>query len=177
MTQNSMPITIRLERCGDEDAIHELTEAAFSLVSYGSGTEGAIVRALRVAGDLSLSLVAEADDGIVGHVAFSPVTIDGRHGGWFGLGPIAVRRDRQQRGIGKALIRDGLARLRTVRARGCLLIGDPAIYRGSGFRSDGHLTYRDIDVSYVQWITFSGEAPHGEIAYRPAFDIKPEATA
>jgi putative acetyltransferase len=171
-----MTVLIRPERPGDEDAIHDLTQAAFRPMAYSSGTEGKIIRGLRAAGDLTLSLVAEQDGQIVGHIAFSPVRIDGPQGssdldeGWFGLGPISVREDLQRQGIGRALIREGLHRLKTEGAKGCALIGNPAVYRGSGFESDGQLSYGDLDRSYIQRIVFDGPAPVGALIYKPAFD-------
>jgi len=70
-------ITLRAEKPEDIDAIREVTTAAFKNAAHSSGTEAAIVDALRTAGALSLSLVAlDNDNGkIVGHVAFSPVGI------------------------------------------------------------------------------------------------------
>ena len=81
-------------------AIHALTDAAFRDVPHSSGTEAAIVDALRDAGALTLSLVAEEQGRIVGHVAFSPVTINGEASRWFGLGPVSVEPLEQRRGIG-----------------------------------------------------------------------------
>ena len=77
---------IRPERPDDVDAIDRLTIAAFEPQWFSDGSEAPIVRSLRASGDLTLSLVAEDDGDVVGHVAFSPVTIDGSHDGWFGLG-------------------------------------------------------------------------------------------
>lgn len=118
---------IRGERPADDLAIHELTRVAFEPMPFSSGTEAPIIRALRASGDLTLSLVAEDDGVIVGHIAFSPVTIDGVHAGWFGLGPISVSADRQRQGIGKALIARGLELLRQQGAAGVALIGNPEI--------------------------------------------------
>ncbi|WP_119943295.1 N-acetyltransferase [Neorhizobium sp. NCHU2750] len=164
-------MTIRPEHPGDEDAIHHLTQAAFAPMAYSSKTEGAIIRALRQGGDLTLSLVAEEDGEIVGHVAFSPVTIDGHYDDWFGLGPISVRADRQKRGIGRAMIREGIHRLKVLGAKGCALIGDPAIYRSSGFDSDGALTYAGVPDAYVQRLALSGHPPQGRLAFSPAFAV------
>lgn len=161
---------IRDERPGDEDAIHILTAEAFRPMPYSSGTEPAIIRALRASGALTLSLVAVEDGAIVGHVAFSPVAIDGTDEGWFGLGPISVRADRQRQGIGRALIAEGLRRLAERGARGCALIGDPAVYGGSGFTS-GRLRYGDLDPRLVQHVALKGEAPSGELRFAPAFDV------
>lgn len=163
---------IRDERPGEEDAIHVLTAEAFRPMPYSSGTEPAIIRALRASGTLTLSLVAVEDGAIVGHVAFSPVTIEGQDDGWFGLGPISVRADRQRQGIGRALIAEGLARLAKRGAHGCALIGDPAVYGGSGFTS-GRLSYGELDPRLVQHIVLKGEAPSGELRFAPAFDIGP----
>jgi putative acetyltransferase len=167
-----MAIKIRDERPGDEDNIHGMTQTAFASMPYSQGTEGAIIRALRASGHLTLSLVAEENGEIVGHVAFSPVTIDGHYVDWFGLGPISVRTDRQNQGIGRALIREGLARLKAEGARGCALIGDPAVYRGSGFENDGQLSYEGVENTHVQRIVFSGPAPHGVLTFSPAFAAK-----
>ena len=166
-----MPLTIRSERPGDEAAIHDLTQAAFATMPYSSGTEGPIIRALRASGDLTLSLVAEDGGKVVGHIAFSPVSIDGEHDGWFGLGPISVSADRQKQGIGKTLIHEGLTRLKAMGAKGCVLIGNPAVYQSSGFESDGQLAYGDLDRKYIQRIVLTGPSPQGAITYSPAFDV------
>ena len=167
-----MTVTIRAERPGDEDIIHELTQAAFAPMSYSSGTEGAIIRALRANGELALSLVAEEDGEIIGHVAFSPVTIGGHYDDWFGLGPISVRADRQRQGIGHALIREGIHRLKALGAKGCALVGDQAVYKGVGFISDGELTYEGVPDIYVQHLTLSGHAPKGLLTFSSAFAVK-----
>ncbi len=167
-----MTITIRAERPGDEDVIHDLTQAAFAPMSYSSGTEGAIIRALRARGELTLSLVATENDRVIGHVAFSPVTIDGHYDDWFGLGPISVRADRQKQGIGHTLIREGIHQLKALGAKGCALVGDQAVYKGVGFVSDGQLTYQGVPDTYVQYLTLSGHAPHGVLTFSEAFAAK-----
>ncbi|MBB3646222.1 putative N-acetyltransferase YhbS [Rhizobium sp. BK619] len=82
---------IRCETPADIDAIHDLTSIAIAPMPYSDGTESEIIRKLRASGDLTISLVAEDDGEIRGHVSFSPVTINGVRGGWFGLGPISVK--------------------------------------------------------------------------------------
>lgn len=129
-----------------------------------------MVRALRAAGDLTLSLVAEDEGEVVGHVAFSPATVDGRHDGWFGLGPVSVHQDRQRQGIGRLLIEHGLDLLRDAGANGCALIGNPAIYSRLGFESDGLLTYRGLPVRDVQRIVLAGAAPRGELRFAAALE-------
>lgn len=161
---------IRYEAPDDFDAIHDLTSTAFKPMPYSDGTEAEIIRRLRVAGDLTISLVVEEGGEILGHVAFSPVTIDGAHGGWFGLGPISVKPERQRQGIGTALIARGLELLKGMGASGCALIGNPDVYRGAGFGSDGQLSYHDLDRRLVQRIVLRGPTPSGTLRFAPAFE-------
>ncbi|WP_064682399.1 GNAT family N-acetyltransferase [Rhizobium bangladeshense] len=161
---------IRYETPADIDAIHDLTSIAFAPMPYSAGTEAEIIRRLRTGGDLTISLVAEEEGEILGHVAFSPVTIDGVHDGWFGLGPISVRPERQRQGIGKALIAKGLGLLEEMGASGCVLIGNPEVYGGAGFCSDGRLSYHDLDTRFVQHIVLHGPAPGGTLRFAPAFE-------
>ena len=164
-------MTIRAERGGDQREIHQLIETAFRGAEHRSGSEARIVDALRSAGALSLSLAAIEGEVITGHVAFSPVTIDGRGAGWFGLGPVAVHPHRHGRGIGAALIEAGLAELRVSGARGCVVLGDPAYYARFGFRSEDRLRYPGPPPEYFQALSFAGEAPRGEVSYHPAFAV------
>lgn len=96
---------IRLEAAGDQGAIDAVHLAAFKALG-----ERDLVRALRTGGALTLSLVAERGTTIIGHVAFSPVTISNRRVVQ-GLSPVGVLPDEQRRGVGRALIEEGLARL------------------------------------------------------------------
>ena len=99
-----MSISIREERSGDAAAIEAVTVAAFRHAAHRSGTEHAIVNALRRDNALSVSLVAESDGAVVGHVAVSPVAVSDGSQHWFGLGPISVLPEHQSRGVGSALI-------------------------------------------------------------------------
>lgn len=160
---------IRPERPADIEEIDALTTLAFAPMPFSTGTEAPIIRALRAGDDLTLSLVAEEDGRIVGHVAFSPVTVDGAQDGWYGLGPISVRPERQRQGIGRRLVAEGLELLRRRGARGCALIGDPEVYGRMGFSSGG-LSYHDLDPVLVQHVVLSGPAPRGELRFAPAFE-------
>ncbi|MFT4038892.1 MAG: N-acetyltransferase, partial [Thermomicrobiales bacterium] len=155
-------MNIRPEVPADTAAIRTLTTAAFTGKPYSDGTEAAIVDALRAANALAISLVVEDAGAVVGHVAFSPVTIDGQPGIWYGLGPVSVMPGRQRQGIGSALIREGLAQLRARGAGGCLLLGDPAYYGRFGFAADPALRYGAVDPRYFQMLRFSGDDPTGE---------------
>jgi putative acetyltransferase len=107
----------------------------------------------------------------MGHAAFSPVAIEGGAGAWFGLGPVSVRPDVQRRGIGQALIRRGLDRLREARTGGCVVLGDPHYYGRFGFEHDPQLSYGDVPPPYFQMLSFGGARPTGPVTYHPAFDV------
>jgi predicted N-acetyltransferase YhbS len=149
--------------------IAAITSAAFGLATQSGGNEAAIVDALREAGALTVSLVAEEQGRVVGHVAFSPVRVDGAEGRWFGLGPVSVLPERQRAGIGSALIRAGLERLRASGADGCVVLGDPAYYARFGFVSDPAVTYGGGASDHFRRLVFAGAAPVGDVAYHPAF--------
>lgn len=162
---------IRLERPEDATTIHALTEAAFEGKPYSDGAEPRVVDALRAAGALTLSLVATEGEDIVGHVAFSPVTINGEAGDWYGLGPVSVWPDRQRAGIGLALIREGLRRLQALDAGGCVLLGDPAYYVRFGFEHDPGLRYAGGPPWAFQRLVLKGPRPRGEVSFHPGFDV------
>ena len=97
-------IVIRSETDADVGAIAEVTVAAFKTLEISNHTEQFIIAALRAAKALTISLVAEADGQVIGHIAFSPLTISDGTPNWYGLGPVAVLPQCQRQGIGKALI-------------------------------------------------------------------------
>jgi putative acetyltransferase len=124
----SMDILIRSEESADIDAIEKVTLAAFTGKFSDNPTEHLIVNGLRDAGALSLSLVAEVDEKIVGHVAFSLVTVNGENLNWYGLGPISVVPELQKQGVGSKLIHEGLSAIRALGAKGCVLEGSPVLF-------------------------------------------------
>lgn len=161
---------IRDERPGDEAAISALTEAAFRAVNHSDGSESAIVERLRAAGDLALSLVVEnKDQAIIGHVAFSRVSISDGTPDWYGLGPISVIPLRQGAGIGGSMAAEGLARLRGMGAGGCVVLGNPRYYGPLGFEHDPGLVFPGPPPEYFQRLVLSGEAPRGTVRYAAAF--------
>lgn len=163
---------LRVEQPADADAIGALITAAFQGHPHSAGTEAAIVRALRAAGALSLSLVAERDARLVGHIAFSPVTIDGRPGAWFGLGPLAVAPHWQRQGVGASLVRHGLQQLREQGAAGCVVLGDPAYYGRFGFRGQPGLVYPGPPPELFMALAWPGPVPQGVVAYHPGFEAR-----
>ncbi len=164
-----MNITIRPETATDIAAISAITEAAFLTCPYSRQTEQFIVHALRKAGVLTVSLIAEVERKVVGHVAFSPVKISDGSSGWYGLGPVSVLPELQRQGIGKALIRAGLDRLRAAEARGCMLVGDPAYYEHFGFKNFPELTHEGIPQQYFVVLPFGKTVPRGTVTFHEAF--------
>jgi len=163
---------VRDERPEDVETIHQMTDAAFALNPYSDGTEGWLINELRADGALTISLVAELDGEIVGHVAFSPVKIDGRDCGWFGLGPVCAKLGHMRKGIGSAVIRAGLDRLRSLNAAGCVLLGDPGYYCRFGFEHDPDLTYAGGPPEAFQRLVLSGPPVKGVVTFHPAFEAE-----
>lgn len=169
--RDSDRLRIEPERPGDANEIRRITTAAFAPMPFSDGDEARVIDALRAAGALSVSLVAISAEGeLVGHIAFSPVRIDGRAGDWYGLGPVSVAPDRQRQGVSSALIANGLERLRDLRAAGCVLLGNPDYYCRFGFVSEPELTYRGRPNRYFQRLVLRGPAAQGDASFHPAFD-------
>lgn len=160
---------IRNEVPTDIEAIRSVVTSAFLSAPHANGSEAGIVDMLRANGALAISLVAEDEGEVVGHAACSPVSIDGDHAGWFGLGPVAVTRRLQRRGIGKALIEASIARLSAMGAQGCVVLGDPAYYGRFGFESDARLRFSGVPERYFQRLVLKGQAPTGPVEYHAAF--------
>jgi putative acetyltransferase len=135
---------IRNETLTDIEAIADVTIAAFRNLPISNHTEQFIINALRAANALTISLVAESDGRVVGHIAFSPVTISDGSLNWYGLGPISVLPQYQKQGIGTSLIKEGLLLLKSLGGQGCVLVGDPNYYKRFGFRNIPDLVYEGI---------------------------------
>ena len=163
--------TLRREQRGDEAAIHVLVARAFAPMPFSDGGEQDLVDALRVAGDLVLSLVAADDAGtIVGHIGFSPATIDHAVCGWFQMAPVSVSPEVQHRGIGSALIEAGIANLKGNGAKGIAVVGNPAYYTRFGFAPvDGLAPVSQHDRPYFRAVVLAGERPSGTLRYASAF--------
>lgn len=161
---------IRLEMQEDIEAIENVTKAAFSGKSYSDQTEHLILNRLRATGALTLSLVAVTNEQVVGHVAFSIVTINGEDKGWFGLGPLSVLPELQKQGLGSQLINAGLALIREKGAQGCVLEGSPAYYNRFGFKSYPQLHYEGAPApEYFMALPFYDELPSGKVEFHSAF--------
>ncbi len=160
---------IRDEMPSDQAAIEAVIAAAFRDMPYSQQTETFIMAALRRAGALTVSLVAEEDGHICGQAAFSPVEIDGAPSDWYGAGPIAVTPERQHCGIGSALMEEGLGRLHRLGGGGCMLVGDPAWYQRFGFHTEPRLTLEGVPPEVFMVLAFGKTIPAGTVAFHPAF--------
>ncbi|MCO8146091.1 N-acetyltransferase [Rhodovulum tesquicola] len=164
---------IRNETARDIPAIGRVVTRALSMLAHATGTEAGIVEALRAAGGLSLSLVAEEEGEVVGYLAASPARI-GIRDGWHLIGPLAVLPSRHGQGIGTALMEHALCRLRAT-SRGAALVGDPAYYGRFGFRAFPGLGVAGCPPELVQALPFDDIAPEGELIHHPAFGLDQQA--
>lgn len=157
---------VRAELPDDAAAIRAVICEAF-----GQEGEADLVEALRAAGALTCSLVAIVDDAIVGHVAFSPVHVDATPA--IGLAPVAVRVAHQRRGIGDALIREGLARLAAAGHELVIVLGHPRYYPRFGFvpaHQRGISWEHPVDPASLMVLELRpGAARPGVVRYHPAF--------
>lgn len=169
----------RGERDADALAIHALVAAAFQRPGRPTEPgEAALVDALRLAGGLTLSLVAESNGEIVAYVGFSPMQVTvPDSGNWqgLGMGPVAVAPAFQGRGIGSALVRAALGTCRENGYPVVFLLGSPAFYGRFGFlpAATHDLFWGDkaADVHFQVWEASPGAIPSGGAArFHPAFD-------
>jgi putative acetyltransferase len=165
-------VIIRNEIESDIQVITEVTQTAFKTCPHGDHTEQFIIAALRAAGALTVSLVAEVGQEVVGHVAFSPVTVSDGSPHWYGLGPVSVLPKHQRQGIGTALIHEGLSRLKALGAQGCVLVGEPAYYQRFGFRNLSAMTLEGVPQQYFLALPFGEETPRGVVVFHSSFSAR-----
>ena len=167
-----LSICIRKEQSSDVQSIYEVTVAAFLEALHTDHTEQFIVKALRESGALSISLVAEDGGNIVGHVALSPVTISDSADSWYGLGPISVLPNNQSKGIGSKLMNAAIQEVKNIKAKGCVLLGDPNYYHRFGFKPREGLVLPGVPPEYFQALLFQGDLPQGIVTYHESFSAK-----
>jgi putative acetyltransferase len=167
-------VLIREELPADRAAIHAVNAAAFD-----TDAEARLVDALRASGGLILSLVAESAGELIGHIAFSAVTVtraDGVILPGVGLAPMAVAPPHQRAGAGGRLIAEGLRRLRDAAHRFCVVLGHPAYYPRHGFvpaRAHGLAWNRPVpdEAFLVQALVPGGlDGVSGIVHYRPEIE-------
>lgn len=164
-----MDIVIGNETRSDIQAISDVTKAAFETLAISGHTEQFIIDALRNSNALTISLVAVSGKKVVGHIAFSPVTVSDGSLGWYGLGPISVLPELHRQGIEKALILEGLSSLKSLGAKGCLLVGDPGYYERFGFRSPPDLVIEGVPQENVLALPFTESNTFGTVVFHDAF--------
>jgi putative acetyltransferase len=165
---------IRDEAAGDAPAVRAVHEEAFE-----SPVEARIVDALRASCPERLSLVAERDGAVVGHILYTPVEIDADGGvlRGYGLAPVAVRSAWQRQGIGAALIHAGTARLRGAGVPYVIVLGHPEYYPRFGFEPASRYGVRCQwpgvpDDAFMLLVLDPTVVPRlgGLARYRPEFD-------
>lgn len=161
---------IRPEQPGDEPAIDAVHRATFP-----GEDEAKLVDALRAADRLSISLVAVDIERIVGHIAFSPVAIDGVECG-LGLAPVAVVPDYQRKGFGGKLMHEGLAAAKQSGTGFVVVLGHPEYYPRFGFQRASERGLKNIygadDAFMVMELkdgALSGDG--GMVTYGPEFGV------
>lgn len=142
MRQQRKTMTIRIATSQDREALKRIYCSAFPIGERETvSTLAADLLGVQAVPE-TLSLVAEVEGAVVGHVAFSPVAIEGcQDCPAYILAPLAVQPDRQQGGIGSALIEDGLQRLSARRVKVVFVYGDPAYYGRFGFSAEAAVAY------------------------------------
>ncbi len=163
---------IRNETSSDIEAISKVTIAAFKNLEISNHTEQFIINALRKANAPAVSLVAEIDGQVVGHIAFSPVTISDGATVWYGLGPVSVLPEYQKKGTGKSLISEGLSLLEKSGGRGCVLVGHPNYYKRLGFRNFPELVCEGVPQEVFFALPFTEKVPKGVVAFHEGFFAK-----
>lgn len=166
---------IRPENIDDYTAIFEVNRLAFS-----GKAEPRLVEALRRSDDFisELSLVAEKSGDIVGHILFSPITIETQTGAVpaLSLAPIAVRPELQRRGIGSELVRQGLERCRRLGHNIVIVIGHPHYYPRFGFSSaraqglEAPFAVPDEAFMALELVPGALDGIEGMVIYPPAFN-------
>ncbi|EJO3996525.1 N-acetyltransferase [Vibrio vulnificus] len=163
-------MNIRNECSNDYAQIEEITKLAFLGKPYSSGTEQYLAEKLRANDALVLSLVVEDAGAVVGHLALSPIKINGFNGSYFGLGPLAVSPSAQGKGYGTALLKSALEFLSANGAKCCVLVGDPNYYSRVGFKVESELTYQGAPAEYFQSIRFTEDKLAGEVEFHETFE-------
>jgi putative acetyltransferase len=164
-------LSVRHETVSDREAVFRVEASAF-----GRDVEARLVDALREGGHVLLSLVAEDEGEIIGHIMFSRMTIESPAGGWEAvcLAPVAVAPGRQNQGIGSQLIVAGLDELRALGHSAVILLGHPSYYPRFGFRPgrEFDLHYEDDRDAFMALELQAGalDGVSGRVRFAPEFD-------
>jgi putative acetyltransferase len=165
-------LNIRVEGRDDHEAVHEAIELAFQ-----QPNEADLVEALRVAASPLISLVAENEGGVVGHILFSPVSVESEDGAFtaMGLAPLAVRPEHQRSGIGGELIRAGLRACHELGHDLIFVLGHSDYYPRFGFKTAKTLGFTceypvpDEVFMVAELMPQAARGRRGLVKYHPAF--------
>lgn len=160
---------IRSEKPSDIEAIAEVTRAAFEDHPLSQQTEPAIIHDLRADDALTISLVGEVEGRVVGHIAFSSVTISDGTTDWYGLGPLSVLPEYQGSRIGTALVTSGLSLLKSLSSKGCVLAGTPTYFNRFGFWNHSQLVLEGTPNEVFLARSLLGKIPGGTVEFHQAF--------
>ena len=164
-------ILIRSENEADSSEIHQIITSAFLNDPMSDGREAQIVALMRRDSALTLSLVAEIDGEVVGHISFSKVTINGEFNDWYGLAPVSVVPSHQHKGLGSKLINKGLMLLKSLGGKGCVVLGEPEYYQRFNFKFIPQLILEGVPPKYFMTLLFEGKVPSGHVKYHSAFGV------
>jgi putative acetyltransferase len=157
-------VRVRAEQAGDRQAIHDLHAKAFP-----TEAEAVLVDRLRDANDITISLVAEDEVRIVGHVLFSPMAAPFRA---LGLAPVAVAEGSRRQGIAARLIEEGLAQAKKGGWEGVFVLGETRYYDRFGFSVEAAAGFASLYAGpHFMALALQGALPHlaGRVDYAPAF--------
>lgn len=169
-------LVLRPELIDDFEKIDVLIRTSFECTALGYHNEAELVHSLRERGDLSLSIVAEIDDQIVGHIAFSPMkflmddVLNGQES-WFCLAPLAVLPKFQGQKIGQHLVQSGIAGLKKQQANGVIVLGDANYYQRFGFKHIPACTLNQAEFEHLLGYSFDARALKGDIKLSAGFDV------
>lgn len=162
----AMTLEIRAEAPTDRDGIR-----AVLCASFGGDGEAQLVDALRGEGAVILSLIAEEDAHVVGHVLYSRLTLDPPYPGVLSLAPVAVAPARQKQGIGSRLIEEAHRMLVARGEKIVFVLGEPAYYRRFGFSAAAAKPFNTpYDGEFMQALILAPNAlKSGVVSYPAAF--------
>jgi putative acetyltransferase len=165
-------VTIRPEAAADLDAIQTV-----HFLAFGRDEEARLVTALHAEGHARESLVAESEDGIIGHILFSdlPILMPERVVPALALAPLAVVPEKQRQGVGSALVRKGLQFCRASGHRIVVVLGHPGFYPRFGFSAELaerlRSPYSGEAFMAMELVPGALNGVEGEVCYPPPFGL------